>query len=446
MLAASLLGLLALTAQAVPTPSEMGRSVAPLVDSVKESVVTIRSIKFIPRALRTDPLAELMRERFGMGSAPRGPEKAQQGLGSGFIIDSKGTILTNNHVVAGADEVQVVTSDGRVLPAKVVGSDPGTDVAVVRLTRPPGSLRVARLGDSDRLRVGDYVLAIGNPLGLGQTVTMGIVSAKNRTVDGLVDYQDFIQTDAAINQGNSGGPLFNFGGDVVGINSAIFNPARAMNVGFAIPINLAKSIADQILKTGRVGRGFLGISSQPLTPELARQVGVEFQPGAVVNRVERDGPAEKAGLRPNDVIVEVAGRRIDSGQVLDQVIKSRRPGETVTVVVDRQGKRVTLSATLAENIQLKGEDVLGMVVQRLAPEESAALGLPAGTGLRVVQVKPRGPVSGSLQDGDIIFMIAAPTRAPATVEALRAFENRVGRRGHGQLVIVREGELFGLNF
>jgi serine protease Do len=447
MLAPSLLALCALAAEAVPTPADMGRSVAPLVEAVKDSVVTIRSIKFIPRASRSDPFSEFLRDRIGMGQAPpRAREEAQQGLGSGFIIDQKGTILTNNHVVAGADEVQVLTSDGRVLPAKVEGSDPGTDVAVVRLTRPPGGLKLARLGDSDRLRVGDYVLAIGNPLGLGQTVTMGIVSAKNRTVDGLVDFQDFIQTDAAINQGNSGGPLFNFAGEVIGINSAILNPARAMNVGFAIPINLAKSIADQLLKNGRVGRGYLGISSGMLTPELARSLGLEFQGGALINRVERGGPADGAGLRPNDLVVEVAGRRIDSHTALTNVIKSRRPGETVTVVALRQGKRLSLQVALGENIQEKGEDILGMSVQRLTANESAGLGLPPSTGVRVIQVKPRGPVSGSLQEGDLIVMIAVPTRAPATVESLREFETRVRRGGHGQLIIVREGEPFALNF
>jgi serine protease Do len=445
MLAASAV-LLALTAQPAPTPTEMGRSVAPLVDSVKESVVTIRSIKFIPRALRSDPFHEFLRERFGMDAQPRAREETQQGLGSGFIIDQRGTILTNNHVVAGADEVQVLTSDGRVLPAKVEGSDPGTDVAVVRLTKPPGGLKIARLGDSERLRVGDYVLAIGNPLGLGQTVTMGIVSAKNRTVDGLVDFQDFIQTDAAINQGNSGGPLFNFAGEVIGINSAIVNPARAMNVGFAIPINLAKNIADQLLKSGRVGRGYLGIVSEALTPELARRLGVELQGGAVINGVERGGPADKAGLRPNDIVVEAAGRRIESGQALTNLIKSRRPGETIEVVVLRQARRIGAQVTLSENINLKGEDILGMTLQRLSPEESARLGLPANSGLRVVQVKPRGLVSGSLQEGDVVVMIAAPTRSPATVESLRAFESRVRRGGHGQLIIVREGEPFALNF
>ena len=439
---------LGLADPAVPTPTEMGRSVAPLVDSVKDAVVTIKSIKLIARAERSDPISQFFQERFGMGGG-RAPvrEERQQGLGSGFIIDAKGIILTNNHVVAGADEVQVVTSDGRNLPAQVVGSDPGTDVAVVRLTKPPAGLRVAKLGNSDKVRVGDYVLAIGNPLGLGQTVTMGIISAKNRTLDGqLVDYADFLQTDAAINQGNSGGPLFSFSGDVIGINSAILNPARAMNVGFAIPINLAKNIADQILKSGRVGRGYLGISTVPLTPELAKQLGLEFEPGALVDVVEKGGPADGAGLRPNDLVVEIAGRRIESGRALTQVIRSRQPGETVPVVVVRRHQRTTLQIKLAENERLRREQVLGMGVQLLGEQEAADLGLPAGAGLRVVSVDPRGPVSGSLTEGDVIVMIAAPSKVPANVGSLRQFEQRVRRGGRGQLVILRDGEPFALNF
>jgi serine protease Do len=444
--------LLALAEPNVPTPSEMGRSVAPLVDSVKDAVVTIKSIKVIPRAERTDPLSQFLEDRFGMGRGgrPRGGTKdvrQQQGLGSGFVVDGRGIILTNNHVVAGADEVQVVTSDGRSLPAVVVGSDPGTDVAVVRLTKPPQNLRVCKIGNSDKVRVGDYVLAIGNPLGLGQTVTMGIVSAKNRSLDGqLIDYADFIQTDAAINQGNSGGPLFNFAGEVVGINSAILNPARAMNVGFAIPINLAKGIADQIQKNGRVGRGYLGVSTLSLTPEAAKQLGIEFQPGALVGVVERGGPAERGGLKANDLVVEIAGRPIDSGRALTQVVRSRGPGDAVDVVVVRGRQRLTLQVKLTENERLRREDVLGMSVQLLAENESAALNLPAGSGLRVVAVDPRGPVSGSLAEGDIIVMIAAPTRAPANVGSLRQFEQRVRAGGRGQLVIVREGEAFALDF
>jgi serine protease Do len=265
-------------ARAVPPPGASGMtvesgSVAPLVDRVKNEVVTIQSTKFIRRFAVEDPWTQMLRQQFGL-PAPRPTRERQEALGSGFIVDRSGIILTNNHVVAGADEVIVKLADGRRLTARVLGSDPPTDVAVVRIDHPPADLPAVTLGDSDRARVGDYVLAIGNPLGLGQTVTMGIISAKNRVIGerlGNVDprYEDFIQTDAAINQGNSGGPLFNFHGEVVGINSAIINPGVAMNVGFAIPINLARQVADQIRKAGHVARGYLGVSGEDFTPERA---------------------------------------------------------------------------------------------------------------------------------------------------------------------------------
>jgi serine protease Do len=439
---------LSLVQAAIPTPSEMGRSVAPLVEAVKDSVVTIRSIKVISRAVREDPITQFFRERFGLGTTPRGRSETQQGLGSGFIVDAKkGVVLTNNHVVAGADEVQVVTSDHRVLDARVEGSDPGTDVAVVRLLKPPPGLKVARLGNSEKVRVGDYVLAIGNPLGLGQTVTMGIVSAKNRTLDGrLVDFADFIQTDAAINQGNSGGPLFNFAGEVIGINSAILNPAVAMNVGFAIPINLARNIADQILTKGQVARGYLGVLSEPLPADLARRLGLSEGVGVLVNSVEPKSPAQAAGLKSNDVIVEVAGRAVLGAAGLTQIVASRSPGDVVPLVILRGGRRVTLEATLKEAVHLRGEKVLGMQVQRLTPQESAALELPGGSGVRVLGIDPRGPVSGYLREGDVIVVIVTTRRQAATIEALRGFAQRLARGGRGQMVVMREGQPFVLNF
>jgi serine protease Do len=220
----------------------------------------------------------------------------------------------------------------------------------------------------------------------------------------------------------------------------------AMNVGFAIPINLARNIAEQLIKTGRVGRGFLGVSTIALTAELAHKVGLTFEPGALVNRVERKSPAEAAGIKPNDIIVEVGGRPVDGSAALTQAVASRRPGETVSVVVVRAGKRVTLQVALIENMLLRGEDVLGMRLQRLAPEDAAAIGIPEDSGVRVVAVDPRGPVSGSLQEGDIIVLIAAPRKSPATLESLRTFGQQLARGGHGQLVIVREGEPFALNF
>jgi serine protease Do len=423
-------------AQAVPTPGDMSRSVAPLVDRVKASVVTIQSTKVIRRAVREDPMTQYLRERFGLGGAqPR--NETQQGLGSGFVIDKRGIVLTNNHVVAGADEVKVMLSDGRSFEAKVEGTDPATDVAVVRIAKPPGDLKPVALGDSDKVRVGDYVLAIGSPLGLGQTVTMGIVSAKNRAI-GIGIYEDFIQTDAAINQGNSGGPLFNFDGAVIGVNSAILNPAMAMNVGFAIPINLARQISDQLLGgSHKVARGYLGVGTDDLSPEVAQRLGVTFQQGAVVNFVEPGSPAARSGLRPNDVIVELGGRPISGKGSLGLATASRRPGETVKVGVLRGGKRMDVDVKLAEKDAGGGAEVLGIRVQPITPEEARELG---GQALKVVGVNPRGPASGSIQEGDLIIGVVIGRRqGAATAAALQQLHERVNRGGSGRLVILRDG-------
>jgi serine protease Do len=423
-------------AQSVPTPSDVGRSVAPLVDRVKASVVTIQSTKVIRRAMREDPMTQFLRERFGMGGGqPR--NETQQGLGSGFIIDKRGIILTNNHVVAGADEVKVLLADGRSFAAKVEGSDPATDVAVISVSKPPGDLKPVVLGDSDKARVGDYVLAIGSPLGLGQTVTMGIISAKNRAI-GIGVYEDFIQTDAAINQGNSGGPLFNFDGAVIGINSAILNPAMAMNVGFAIPINLARQIGEQLLGSGhRVARGYLGVATDDLSPELAQRLGIPQQKGAVVNYVQDGSPAAKGGLRANDVIVEVGGRPVSGKGSLTLLAGTRRPGDTVKVAFLRGGKRQEIEVKLSENPGAAGAEVLGMRVQPLSPEEAQELG---GQALKVVGVDPRGPASGSLQEGDIIVSVVIGRReGRATAATLKQLQEQVSRGSPGRLVILRDG-------
>ena len=425
------------SAQAVPAPTDMGASVAPLVERVKASVVTIQSMKVIPRVMREDPFSQFFRERFGMGDAPSRRE-TQMGLGSGFIVNKAGIILTNNHVVAGADEVWVQLGDQRRFEARVVGSDPATDVAVIKLNRPPGDLRTAVLGNSEQVRVGDYVLAIGNPLGLGQTVTMGIVSAKNRMLGGqITQYEDFIQTDAAINQGNSGGPLFNFRGEVIGINSAILNPAMAMNVGFAIPINLARQIADQIQRGGSVARGYLGVGTENLTPDKAKRLGIPFEPGALVNVVQPGSPAEAAGLRPNDVIVEVAGRRAENSAGLQRIVQSRAPGESVAVAYLRGGRRATAQVHLTENADMRGTQVLGMQLVPLSPSEVEELGV---SGLKVVSVDRRSPASGSLQPGDVITHVVLGNQGkPATAALLKQLEQKLSHGGGGRLVIVRDG-------
>ena len=433
----SALVLFSVLAQAAPTPPEMGASVAPLVDRVKSSVVTIQSTKVIPRVVSEDPTMQFFRDRFGLGGAPVRRE-TERGLGSGFVVSKAGIILTNNHVVAGADEVWVQLPDERRFEARVVGSDPSTDVAVVKLARPPADLHPVQIGNSDQVRVGDYVLAIGNPLGLGQTVTMGIVSAKNRMLGGrITQYEDFIQTDAAINQGNSGGPLFNFKGEVIGINSAILNPAIAMNVGFAIPINLARQIAEQIQRSGSVARGYLGVGTEDMSSEKAARLGIQFDSGALVNVVNPGSPAAAAGLRSNDVITEIAGHRIDGSTTLQRVVQSRAPKDTVDVVFLRGGRRTVAKVQLGENVALAGAHVLGMQLVPLSQSEAAELGV---AGLKVSSIDRRSPASGYLQAGDIITHVVIGQQAKvATSPLLKQLEQRLGRGAGGQLVVVREG-------
>jgi serine protease Do len=445
-------------AYAVPPPppppavaAEQG-SAAPLVDRVKGAVVTIQSTKIIRRVAVEDPWSRMLREQFGLGGPPRGTRERQEALGSGFIVDRAGLILTNNHVVAGADEVLVKLGDNRQFSAKVLGSDPATDVAVVKLDRAPRDLQAVILGDSDKTRVGDYVLAIGNPLGLGQTVTMGIVSAKNRVIGerlGDIDprFEDFIQTDAAINQGNSGGPLFNFRGEVIAINSAIINPGVAMNVGFAIPINLARQIADQIRKSGKVARGYLGLSGEDFTLERATEMHVPFVPGALVNVVGRGTPAETAGLRPNDVIVEFAGKPIESYRRLPAVVGLLRPGERVKAVFQRQGKRAEATVVLGapggqgQGGQTGESTFIGVQVRQLDGREAEALGLRPGDGLAVTAVDPRGPASGVIEEGDIFVELDGHG---VTLARLNQVESRLARGAHSTMVIQRGQSRFAL--
>jgi serine protease Do len=437
-----------------PVPPPAGTdafSVAPLVDRVKGAVVTIKSTKVIRRVAVESPWDQMLRQQFGM-PAPRPQIERQEALGSGFIVDKTGIILTNNHVVAGADEVVVKLTDNRELHARVLGSDPPTDVAVIALEKAPHDLQAVTLGDSERVRVGDYVLAIGNPLGMGQTVTMGIVSAKNRTLGeklGEVDprYEDFIQTDAAINQGNSGGPLFNFRGEVIGINSAIINPGVAMNVGFAIPINLARQIGDQIRRGGKVARGFLGVGGEDFTPERAGELRVPFSPGALVNVVGRGSPAEAAGLRPNDVIVEIAGRAVESYRRLPAAVALLRPGEKTKVVYLRQGRRaeaVVVIGAQGGGAQPGEVDLLGARLRPLDRGESASVGLRAGEGFAILGVDPRAPASGALDEGDVLVGIDGQPATAARLKALVARMGSAGRSPHATLIIQRGADRFAL--
>ena len=346
-LLAPLLFLLMLPALAGTLPLAVGEqplpSLAPMLERVMPAVVHIatRGPDEPGPAPRGDPLFE----RF-FGAPPAG-EGVEEGLGSGVIIDAeRGHVVTNAHVVEGAESIVVTLRDGRRFTARLLGSDPAADIAVLRIT--PQRLTALPLADSSRLRVGDFVVAIGNPFGLEQTVTSGIVSALGRRRLGIESYEDFIQTDASINPGNSGGALVNLRGELVGINTAILGPNGAsIGIGFAIPVNMAKAIADQLVEYGEVRRGRLGIGIQDLTPELASAFKIPPTHGAVVAQVERGSAAERAGLRVGDVIVRVNGRPVLDASQLRNEVGLLRVGSRVELEVMRNGKALKLSAEVA---------------------------------------------------------------------------------------------------
>jgi serine protease Do len=327
----------------------------------------------------------------------------QQALGSGFLIDDQGRVVTNAHVVDEADTVKVKLSDDREYRAKVVGKDDRLDVAVLELENAPHDLPAAALGVSDALRVGEYVVAIGNPFGLGNTVTMGIVSAKGRTI-GAGPYDDFIQTDASINPGNSGGPLFNLRGQVVGINTAI-NP-QGKGIGFAIPIDAVKQVLPQLIATGHVSRGRLGVVIQGMDSDLAKAVGLDRPHGALVEEVEPGSPADKAGVKAGDVILAVDGQDVPRHEELPRLVASHKPGTEVKVTVLHDKQRRDVSITLAP---LTDEDLHasagghGHGSRQSQPSQALGIGVGDQDGQAVVeQVSPNGPADGKLRPGDVI--------------------------------------------
>jgi Do/DeqQ family serine protease len=331
-------------------------SVAPVVARITPGVVGI-SVKGEVR--EENPLAQdpLFRRFFDM---PRDEEieHETEATGSGVIVDAaRGTVLTNNHVVEHATDIEVTTKDNRRFRARLIGRDPGTDIAVLQI--PAENLTAVPLGDSSRLQVGDFVLAVGNPFGLGQTVTSGIVSALGRSGLGIEGYEDFIQTDASINPGNSGGPLVNLEGQIVGINTAILAPQGGnVGIGFAVPINMVREVMDQILRNGVVRRGHIGVQIQDLTPDLARALGTTRTAGAVIARVEPGSPAEHAGLRSSDLVVAVDGVPIANASELRNRVGMLQIGATVVLTVERNGvaRAVNVSvAQLADRHQRVGE-------------------------------------------------------------------------------------------
>jgi Do/DeqQ family serine protease len=333
------------------TPEEMQRAFVRVAERVRPAVVSIATSHFLRRQrppgtdpFSGDPSFKDFYDRYFGQMPPQERERGGGGVGSGVIIDAQGHILTNLHVIRGADEIMVRLYPKREVQGKIVGTDPKTDLAVIKI--PPEGIVAAPLGDSDKLNVGEWAIAIGSPFGLEQTVTVGVVSATGRSEVGIVPYENFVQTDASINPGNSGGPLLNFRGEVIGINTAIVSTGQG--IGFAIPINVAQRVAAALVSKGKVVRGWLGVSLQPLTKELAQGLGAPAEKGAVVARVLPGGPAEKAGLQPNDVIVKVGDVAVDDLQHLQRLILDAPVGQSVPLRVLRNGKEVTVPVTIAE--------------------------------------------------------------------------------------------------
>ena len=402
-----------------PTPAGAGLRMMPmdipqLFKEVSPAVVNISTTQVVkfdrPRSRapfgQQDPFEEFFNNFFGR--MPR--EQKRRSLGSGFLVSADGYILTNSHVVDKADEVTVTLLDKEEFKAKVVGTDPKTDIALIKIDSGK-KLPFVALGDSDRLEVGEWVLAIGNPFGLGHTVTTGIVSAKGRII-GSGPYDDFIQTDASINPGNSGGPLFNLKGEVVGINTAIIQGGQG--IGFATPIQLAKSVLGQLKDKGKVTRGWLGVYIQPLSPDVAEKLGIKDRRGALVSDVTQNGPAEKAGIKSGDVIVAFNGKEIRDEHELPAAVAATAPGRKVDVRVVRDGKELVLPVTIAEmeaepGKRAGGPDLskgLGLTVQDITPELAQRFEIENTKGVLVTNVEGGSPAEeAGFQEGDIVRQI-----------------------------------------
>lgn len=425
-------------------------SFADLVEKLKPSVVNISTTGTIRGGGRfhspfgqspfgkEDPFGEFF-ERF-FGEIPQ-REFKQKGLGSGFIISEDGYVVTNNHVVEKADNVEVIFENGDKYKAEIIGKDPKTDLALMKI-EPKEKLQAVRFGNSDRLRIGDWVIAIGNPFGLGHTVTAGIVSAEGRVL-GMGSYDDFIQTDAPINPGNSGGPLFNLEGAVVGVNTAIVYSGQG--IGFAIPINLAKSVIDQLKESGTVVRGWLGVLIQQITPEISEGLGLKGVKGVLVSDVTPGGPADKAGIKRGDIITDFNGNKVDQVTELTSMVAQIAPGSDVDVKVLRSGEQSdfkvtlgTLPDTVPGSSEEEVKEELGITVNEITPQIASRFNLGEGEGVVITNVEQGSVASESgLRPGDVILEIGKKTIK--NLDDYRSALEEV-KKGGAALFLIKRGE------
>ena len=451
-MAVALMALLLLSAQPARAQDSIRMIPASFADVAKKAspavvnIATVKTSKFGgPPGQRfrspfgpKDPLHEFFERFFGKDLPRR--ERKERSLGSGFIIDPSGLAITNNHVIEEADEVRVRMSDNRELEAEVLGRDPKTDIALIKI-KAETKLPYLALGDSSRVRIGDWVVAIGNPFGLEHTVTAGILSARGRAI-GAGPYDDFLQTDASINPGNSGGPLLNLDGEVIGINTAIV--AGGQGIGFAIPANMARQIVEQLKDKGRVIRGWLGVMIQKVTPDLAKSFRLEGETGALVADVAEGGPAEEAGLKRGDVIIAFNGREIKEWNDLPAIVAATPVGTKVKVTVIRDGKKKVFTVKIGE---LKDEVVaavspavtsdLGLTVKELTPELADRLGLDEKEGVIITGVTDDSPAAeAGLKPGDLVIEI---NRRPIASQGDYNLALKKIKKGETVLFLIRRG-------
>ncbi|MCS7214767.1 MAG: DegQ family serine endoprotease [Thermodesulfovibrio sp.] len=394
--------------------SRFGNAMAEVIQAVRPSVVNIYTTKKIKRPWIPFPFNDPFFRRFfdnEFGELfDRQREFTQTSLGSGVIVESTGYILTNYHVIKGADEIKVKLYDKRVFDGTVIGYDSKTDIAVIKIKAE--GLRPIKWGDSDKLKVGETVIAIGNPYGLSLTVTSGIVSATGRANVGISDYEDFIQTDAAINPGNSGGPLVNVRGELVGINTAIFSTTGGyQGIGFAIPSNMAKVIMDNLIKYKKVVRGWLGVEVEDISSDMARALKLKEIKGAIITKVDEDSPAEKAGLMRKDIIISLDGKQVEDAIHLRNLVANTPPGKTVNMEIIREGKTIKKSVTIGERpgekkVSMPDSVLAGLYIENLTDKIRNQFRIPQKiNGVIVMSIEPGSRIEGLLARGDVIIEI-----------------------------------------